>query len=94
MTEAEKTERLHRDQLASGTACGTLGIIAARQLVAHGQASFYLDEDGYVAVASPGEFKLDGMPEEMAINTLHSQGWTDDEIADYLKGRDARMKHG
>ena len=94
----EETEdgerRLHKRDLATSAAPAILGLIVTRHLLEFGQASVYLDDEGYVAVAAPGEISLDSLPETMAINTLADQGWSDDEVATYLKGRDARLRSG
>lgn len=84
--------RLHKRDLATSTAPAVLGLVAVRQLLEHGQVCLYLDDEGCVAVAAPGEIGLDSLPEPMAINTLLEQGWTEDEVATYLKGRDARLR--
>lgn len=84
--------RLHKRDLATSTAPAILGLIVTRHLLEFGQASVYLDDEGYVAVAAPGEIGLDSLPEPMAITTLAEQGWSDDEVATYLKGRDARLR--
>jgi hypothetical protein len=91
----EETERrLHKRDLATSAAPAVLGLIVVRQLLEFGQSSVYLDDEGYVAVAAPGEISLDSLPEPMAINTLVDQGWTDEEVANYLRGRDTRLKSG
>lgn len=86
---------LHKRDLAvSGAGAAALGLLVVRQLLEYGQSSVYLDDEGFVAVAAPGEIGLDSLPETMAINTLLEQGWTEEEVARYLKGRDARFKSG
>lgn len=92
--EDTNTRKLHREDLANSGAPSALGLIVARQLLEYGESTVYLDEDGFVAVAAPGEVGLDALPEEMAINQLVGQGWTDEEVASYLRGRDARLKRG
>ena len=95
MSQDQHNERqLNKSDLASSDAPAILGLIVTRHLLEHGQATLYLDQDNNVAIAAPGEISLDALPEEMAINTLSSQGWTDKEVVEYLKGRDARMGHG
>ena len=90
----KETRRLHKSDLANEGTPTVLGFIVVRQLLEYGEASLYLDADGLVAVAAPGEIALDSLPEEMAINTLVSKQWEDADIADYLAGRDARLSRG
>lgn len=91
----EANERkLHKRDLVSSEAPAVLGLLVVRQLLEYGQSSVYLDDEGYVALAAPGEIGLDSLPEPMAINTLLEQGWNEEEVATYLRGRDARFKSG
>ena len=92
--EDKETRRLHKSDLANEGTPTVLGFIVAKQLMEYGESTLYLDAEGFVAVAAPGEISLDSIPEEMAINTLASKEWTDADIADYLKGRDARLSRG
>ena len=92
--EDKETRRLHKSDLANEGTPTVLGFIVAKQLMEYGESTLYLDAEGFVAVAAPGEISLDSIPEEMAINTLVSKDWTDADIADYLKGRDARLSRG
>jgi hypothetical protein len=66
-------------------------MIIVRELTLHGLACLYLDGDGYVAVAPPGEITLDALPETMAIQTLIDKGYNEEGLTAYLKGRDARL---
>jgi hypothetical protein len=92
--EDEELRRLHKSDLSNEGTPTVLGFIVARQLMEYGESTVYLDAEGFVAVAAPGEIALDSLPEEMAITTLAAKEWTDEEIADYLKGRDARLSRG
>lgn len=92
--EDSDTRRLHKSDLANEGTPTVLGFIVAKQLMEYGESTLYLDADGFVAIAAPGEIALDSLPEEMAINTLVSKQWEDGDIADYLKGRDARLSRG
>ena len=82
---------LTREQLGSDQATTILGILATKHLVTTGLVCFYLDSDGVICVAPPGEVTLDALPEEMALRELTDRGYTDASLAEYLKGRDARM---
>lgn len=92
--EDVETRRLHKADLSNKGTPTVLGFIVARQLMEYGESTLYLDAEGFVAVAAPGEIALDSLPEEMAINTLVSKEWSDEEVADYLRGRDARLSRG
>ena len=92
--EPKGTRKLHKADLSNEGTPTMLGLIVARQLMEYGESTIYLDAEGFVAIAAPGEVSLDSLPEEMAINTLVGRQWTDDEIAVYLKGRDARLSRG
>ena len=90
----DKMKRLHKTDLSSSGAPAAIGLLVSRQLLEYGQSTVYLDDEGFVSIAAPGETSLDSLPEEMAINTLLEQGWNEDEVANYLRGRDARLKRG
>lgn len=82
---------LTREQLGSDQATTLLGILATKHLAISGLVCFYLDIDGTVCVAPPGEVTLDALPEQMALQELTHRGYTDASLEEYLKGRDARM---
>ena len=90
--ETSEERKLHKRDLVTADAPAILGLLVTRHLLEHGQATLFLDDEGFVTMAAPGEIELDSLPEPMAINTLLGQGWTDDEVAIYLKGRDARLQ--
>lgn len=87
-----KDRALTKADLTNPGSAAIIGMVIVRQLIEFGQSSAYVDDQGVVCFAAPGELSLDGIPEEMAINTLVGNGWDEGEIATYLKGRDARMK--
>ena len=91
MSDSER-ETLHKRNLTTSEAILALGTIVARQLIEYGESSVYISQDESVCIASPGEFSMDALPEEMAIHTLLDQDWTEEEVAQYLEGRDARLK--
>ena len=84
---------LSREQLGSDQATAALGVIATQHLALHGMVCLYTTADGIIQVAPPGEVTLDAVPEPMAIQELVDRGYTEDEMIEYLKGRDARS-HG
>lgn len=96
MGEQDKADSLgqplHKSQLASTGAVTALGLAAVKQLAIYGIVCLHLDLEGYVQVARPGEVTLDALPEPMALQQLQAQDYTDDELAEYLKGRDARLR--
>ena len=92
MKEA-KTEdrRLNKGDLSSTSATAALGLIVAKHLLENKIATIYLDKDGYVVLAQPGELGLDALPEPMAVQTLSDRGYGDEDLEEYLRGRDARL---
>lgn len=82
---------LTREQLGSDQATFALGVLATKHLAITGLVCFYLDSEGVICVAPPGEVTLDALPEEMALKELTDRGYTDASLVEYLKGRDARM---
>jgi len=77
--------------LGTDQATAALGVLATKHLALHGVVSFYTGLDGAIKVALPGEITLDGIPEPMAVQELTSKGYSQEELVEYLKGRDARM---
>lgn len=86
-------KRIKESDLASASAVTALGLVAVKHLMEHREASFYVTEDGFVEVAFPGEFHLDALPEEMAIQDLAASGKSDKDIEMYLRGRDSRARN-
>lgn len=93
MGSKEDDEPLTRDNLTSEQGLYSLGLVAARHLLERGICALFLDANGQVEIAGPGEFGLDALPEEQAIQELAAMKVSDDDIATYLKGRDARIQH-
>ena len=85
------TKKLHRSELSSVQAISSLGLHAAAQLGQYGMVCMYLDRDDFVQLARPGEHTLDALPEPEALHHLLAHGYTDQELEDYLRGRDARL---
>jgi hypothetical protein len=82
---------LERRDLGSDQAIALLGSLASKHLLESGVVSFYTDKSGVICVAPPGEVTLDALPEVMAIQELTHRGYTDSQMIEYLKGRDARL---
>lgn len=77
--------------LGTDQATAVLGVLATKHLSLYGAVCFYQALDGTIQVAPPGEVTLDALPEPMAIQELTKRGYKDDQLIEYLKGRDARM---
>lgn len=90
----DKDKPLHKTELASDGAVAALGIIAIRRLVEFGVATLFIDTEGFIKVADPGEVTLDALPEQMAIQELQGRGYDEARLVEYLKDRDARMGRG
>lgn len=95
MADDKTRERpLQRRDLGTDQATALLGVLATKHLAHSGIVTFYLDQEGTVCVAPLGEVTLDALPEQMALQELTQRGYDDDQLAEYLKGRDARMGRG
>ena len=77
--------------LGTDQATAVLGVLATKHLSQYGICTFYRATDGSIQVAPPGEVTLDALPEPMAIRELTDRGYTEEQLIEYLKGRDARM---
>ena len=82
---------LTKDDLHSNGAVIALGLSVAKHLMTYGVCELYLGPDGRVQIARPGEVSLDALPEDQAIRELQGRGYDEDELVEYLKGRDARQ---
>lgn len=71
----------------------TLGAVTVRLLQEHGVVSLFINKNGEVEVCPPGEVGLDGLPEDQALSILIDRRYTDKQLADYLKGREARSSY-
>lgn len=89
----DNNETLNKDSLHNPPAIAALGALAIKHLLEYGEVSFFFDENNNVAIAFPGEFALDSLPEQMAINDLLSSGKNEQEVELYLRGRDARLRN-
>jgi len=89
--EEPKGRPLHKRDLGTDSATAMLGVLATKHLSVYGLVCFYQSQDGTICVAPPGEVTLDALPEPMALQELSQRGYDDDQLEEYLKGRDARM---
>ncbi len=69
-----------------------LGAVAAKELMLKKEVAFFVDKNGQIQLVPIAELLLDALPETMAIQNLLEQDVEDSVVAEYLKGRDARMK--
>jgi hypothetical protein len=90
-TDKAQGRALTLQSLGTDQATAALGVLATKHLALHGVVSFYTALDGTIQVALPGEVTLDGIPETMAIQELTAKGYSQEDLVEYLKGRDARM---
>lgn len=90
----KEEDKLHKRNLASVQGTAALGLVITKRLLEAGICTVYLSKDGYVELALTGEVTLDALPEPMAIQELMARGYADDQLAEYLRGRDARMGRG
>ena len=97
MNEAKIKEeggRLNKSQLTSVQGTAALGLAVTKRLLEAGVCTVYLTSEGFVQLAAVGEVTMDALPEPMAIQELTRRGYTDQDLAEYLEGRDARMGRG
>jgi hypothetical protein len=82
-----------RSMLFRRESMGVLGQLAAASLFEHGNACFWLNAEGCVELVPLAELQLDRTPEAEAIQqlTLYNR-YTDQQLRDFLIGRDARTK--
>ena len=69
-------------------------MVVSKHLLESEICTVYLSAEGNVEIAMPGEVTLDALPEPMAIQELTKRGYDDQQLADYLRGRDIRMGRG
>lgn len=67
-----------------------MGALCARVLRERGQITLYMGKENTVQQAMPYEVELDLDKEKDALQVLTMCGYTDEQLIDYLKGRDAR----
>lgn len=90
----EEGERLNKEHLTSVKGTAALGLVVTKRLLEAGVCTVYLTNEGFVQLAAVGEVTMDALPEPMAIQELTNRGYTDQDLAEYLEGRDARMGRG
>jgi hypothetical protein len=83
---------LTRDLLVSPAATEVLGTIARARLWEDGCVTFFLNVQGQVETAPLYEVQLDALPEAEAISRLQAKNYVQEQLINYLKGRDARSR--
>lgn len=86
----EPTSKVHVSALNSVPAVSAIGLVAARMLQQHQIVTLIVGTDGYIEVVPPGELELDNWGEEDALQNLIQRGYTDQQLADYLRQRAIR----
>ena len=81
---------LNKELLFTKVGLETLALISAGALQELGIVSLFLNAQGDVEVAPPGELEADGLSENDAILLLLVKGYDSGSLAGYLAGRDAR----
>lgn len=81
---------LNLDTPQARTALGTVG---ANLLQIAGQVTFFVNGDGLVEIAPPGEVELDGKVLQEALAALLERSYDDEQLKLYLRGREARLRN-
>ena len=91
--QAVAEEKLSKDKLQTANAVLSLGLIVVKELDERGVATVFINEDGEVELALPGEIELDELPEDQAMDMLLDRNYEEEQIVAYLRGRTARKAH-
>src|SRR5438270_544166 len=82
--------KLHVSALDTTAAVTTLGLIAATSLRTNQIVTLQVGADGYIELAPPWEIELDALDEGEALRILIARSYTDQQMQDYLRQRNAR----
>jgi hypothetical protein len=85
-------QNLTKDRLATSEGVLSVGILAVKELQEKGFVTLFLNKDGEVEFCPRDEIVLDLFPEDQAISLLVEKGYSNSQLTDYLKGRDARKE--
>lgn len=77
--------------LQSTSAISALGLVAATMLQKHGTITLQVSASGRIEVVPTGELELDRLPEQEALADLVMRGYTDQQMAEYLRQRNDRL---
>lgn len=91
MDDQTSSKPLLVSQVGTTKGVTALGLIAARVLQEHGTVVFQALATGAVVVVPHRELALDDIPEPEALHLLVADGYTDQQLADYLVARDSRL---
>jgi hypothetical protein len=83
-------KRLSKEGLQTAEAVLGLGLVVVKELQERGIATVFLNQEGDVEMCLPGEYPLDALPEDEALDTLLAAGYSDEQLEAYIKGRSAR----
>lgn len=90
---AETSTNLSSLALDTPQARVALGTVAANLLTLAGQVTFFVNADDLVEIAPPGEVELDACEPVAALEKLLQRGYTDEQLQEYLRGREARLRN-
>jgi hypothetical protein len=93
MSDSEQEQegaKLHVSALDTTAAVATLGLIAATALRSNQIVTLQVGADGYIELVPTGELELDNWSEADALHALIDRGYTDNQLADYLRQRAVR----
>lgn len=90
--ESVAGETLSQDRLQTAEAVLSLGLVVVKELQEKRIATVFLNDEGQVELCPPGEYLLDSLPEQDALVSLLDQGYSDEQLTAYLKGRNARSR--
>jgi uncharacterized protein (UPF0261 family) len=68
-----------------------LGTVGANLLQIAGQVTFFVNQEGLIELAPPGEVELDGVGLQEALAALLERSYDDSQLKLYLRGREARL---
>jgi hypothetical protein len=68
-----------------------LGTVGANLLQIAGQVTFFVNGDGCIEIAPPGEVELDGTGLQEALAALLERSYGDEQLKLYMRGREARL---
>jgi hypothetical protein len=81
---------LSKTLLLTDQAAFALGKLAAQHLVDHGLVQFFMSSTGEVELVPLPEITADWLPEDEAVPALVAQGYSEEQLVEYLKRRDLR----
>ncbi len=82
--------RIHVAALNSTGAVAAIGLVAATALQKVGLVSLMVGTDGYIEVVPAGELEMDHWSEDDALQSLVANGYTDNQLQEYLRQRAIR----